>query len=198
MSSSAKYTKVAVVLHWLIGIAILAMFALGWYMTELPKEAPKQTAFDLFDMGVYTWQLAEEASPRSFYFNLHKSVGITLLVLAAVRMLWRVTHKPPAMLASYTAIEKKLATGAHHVLYLLMFAMPVTGLIMAMSGKYGVKWFGIDVLASSENKVLRDSFQEIHEVVGTVLLIVIAIHILGALKHKFIDKDETMNRMSLK
>ena len=82
-----RYTKTAVVLHWLIGIAIIGMLALGWFMSELPKEAPKQTAYDLFNLGVYTWQLAEPASPRTFYFNLHKSIGITLLALILLRIL---------------------------------------------------------------------------------------------------------------
>ena len=61
----SRYTKTAIILHWLIAIFIALMFVLGWYMAELPKEAPKQMAYDLFDLGVYTWQLAEEASPRT-------------------------------------------------------------------------------------------------------------------------------------
>ncbi|TFW72318.1 cytochrome B [Methylotenera oryzisoli] len=193
---SSRYTKPAVILHWLIALVVIAMFALGWYMTELPKEAAKQTAFDLFDLGVYTWHLAEEVSPRNFYFNLHKSIGVTLLALIGLRVLWRITHRPPAMLASYKAWEKKLATGTHHLLYLLMVAMPVSGLIMAMSGKYGVKWFGIDIIAGLDNSTLRDIFKEAHEIIGAIFLIAIILHILGALKHKWIDKDGTMKRMS--
>jgi len=193
---SSRYTKPAVILHWLIALVVIAMFALGWYMTELPKEAAKQTAFDLFDLGVYTWHLAEEASPRNFYFNLHKSIGVTLLALIALRVLWRVSHRPPALLASYKAWEKKLATGMHHLLYLLMVAMPVSGLIMAMSGKYGVKWFGIDIIAGLDNSTLRDIFKEAHEIIGVIFLSAIILHILGALKHKWIDKDGTMKRMS--
>ncbi len=196
--TNQKYNKVAVILHWLIAFAIFGMFALGWYMSDLPKEAPKQMAFDLFDLGVYTWQLPEEASPRNFYFNLHKSIGITILGLGLIRFLWRITHKPPAILSSYKAWERKTATAAHHTLYLLMFAMPVSGLIMAMSGKYGVKWFGIDVIAGTENKVLRDFFKEAHEIIGVILLILVVLHIAGAIKHKLIDKDETMKRMSLR
>jgi len=193
---SSRYTKPAVILHWLIALAVIAMFALGWYMTELPKEAAKQTAFDLFDLGVYTWHLAEEASPRNFYFNLHKSIGVTLLALIALRVLWRVSHRPPALLTSYKAWEKKLATGMHHLLYLLMVAMPVSGLIMAMSGKYGVKWFGIDIIAGLDNSTLRDIFKEAHEIIGVIFLSAIILHIVGALKHKWIDKDGTMKRMS--
>lgn len=196
--TSTRYTKTAVVLHWLIAIGIFAMFALGWYMSELPKEAPKQIAFDLFDWGVFSWQLTEEASPRTFYFNLHKSVGVTILALIALRILWRLMHRPPAMLASYTAWEKKLATAVHHTLYLLMVAMPLSGLIMAVNSKYGVKWFGIDFIAGLDNSAMRDLFKEVHEVVGAIMLAVLVLHILGALKHKFIDKDTTMQRMSLK
>ncbi|MFZ3087073.1 MAG: cytochrome b [Methylotenera sp.] len=195
---STRYTKTAIVLHGLIALGIFAMFALGWYMSELPKEAPKQSAFDLFDLGIYTWQLAEGVSPRNFYFNLHKSVGVTLLALIAFRVLWRITHRPPAMLSSYKAWERKLATGTHHLLYLLMVAVPVSGLIMAASSKYGVKWFGINFIAGLDNKGLRELFQEVHEVVGVILLALIILHIVGALKHKFIDKDETMKRMSLR
>jgi cytochrome b561 len=190
-----RYTRTAVILHWLIALGIFGMFALGWYMTELPKEAPKQIAYDLFDWGVYTWQLAEEASPRSFYFNLHKSIGITLFALIIIRVLWRIGHKPPALLASYKAWERKLSTGAHHLLYLLMVVIPASGLIMSVASKYGVKWFGLDFIAGIDSESLRDVFHEVHEITGLILLAILALHILGALKHKFIDKDETMNRM---
>lgn len=192
-----QYTKTAIVLHWLIGIAIFAMFALGWYMADLPKDAPKAMSFDLFDLGIYNWQLAEEASPRTFYFNLHKSVGVTLLALIAFRLFWRITHRPPALLDSLTASEKKIATAGHHTLYLLMFLVPVTGVLMALYSKFGLKWFGIDVFSGLDNTVMRDNFVEAHEVLGIVMLVVIGVHILGALKHKFIDKDGTLDRMSL-
>lgn len=196
--SSTRYTKVAIILHGLIALGVFAMFALGWYMHELPKDAAKQAGYDLFDLGIYTWQLAEEASPRTFYFNLHKSIGVTLLALIAIRVLWRITHRPPAMLNSYKAWEKKLATGTHHVLYLLMIAMPVAGILMALYSKYGLMWFGIEVFAGLDNKNLRDLFKEVHESIGAIFLLAIILHIVGALKHKFIDKDDTMKRMSLK
>lgn len=190
-----RYTKTAILLHWLIALGIFGMFALAFFMTELPKEAPKQMSYDLFNWGIYTWNLAEEASPRAFYYNLHKSIGITLLALIIIRVLWRVTHKPPALLSSYKAWERKLSTGAHHLLYLVMIVMPVSGLIMSVSGKYGVKWFGIDFLAGLDNKPLREIFHETHEIAALILLLLIVLHIVGALKHKFIDKDETMDRM---
>ena len=198
MSNTTRYTKTAVYLHWLIAICIFGMFALGWYMSELPKEAPKQIAYDLFDWGIYTWQLSEEASPRTFYFNLHKSLGVTIFALILIRILWRITHKPPSLLASYKAWERKLAIGAHHLLYLLMVALPLSGVIMATYSKYGIKWFGAEFIKGLDNTPMRELFKEVHEVIGAIILLVLVLHIVGALKHKFIDKDDTLKRMSLK
>lgn len=198
IQTSTRYTKTAVVLHWLIAIFLVVMFVLGWFMADLPKDGPKQSAYDLLDLGIYTWQLAEEVTPRTFYFNLHKSLGITIFALIAIRILWRITHKPPALLTSYKAMERKVATGTHHLLYLLMAAVPLTGLIMAIYSKYGVKWFGLDLFKGLDNKAVREIFVEAHEVIGIILLVIVALHVAAALKHKFIDKDETMKRMSLK
>ena len=195
MQHATTYTTTAKLLHWLIAIAIFGMFALGWYMSELPKEAPKQMAYDLFDWGIYTWQLAEEASPRTFYFNLHKSIGVTIFALILLRIFWRVTHKAPAMLASYKAWESKLASRVHRLLYLLMVALPLSGIIMAVASKYGIKWFGLEFIGGLDNKPLREAFKEVHEIAGVIILLVIIVHIVGALKHKFIDKDDTLNRM---
>lgn len=191
-----KYNKVAIALHWLIAIAIICMFFLGWYMTELPKKAPDQAAIDLFDWGVYTWQLGAPGSVRSFYFNLHKSIGITILALVAFRLFWRISHKPPALLSTYKAWERKLANGTHHAFYLLMVIMPLSGLVMAIASKYGVKWFGIKLIAGLDNNPLREVFVEVHEVLGWLILALLLLHVLGALKHSLIDKDGTLKRMS--
>ena len=193
--ASTGYTKTAKVLHWLIAVGIFVMFGIGWFMADLPKEVPKQNAFDVFDLGIYTWQSAEAISPRNFYFNLHKSLGVTIFALIIIRVLWRLSHKPPALLASYKEFERKLAKGTHYLLYLLMVALPLSGLIMVIYGKYGVKWFGIDLFGGLDSKPVRDAFKEVHEIIGLIILAVLALHILGALKHKFIDKDETLSRM---
>ncbi len=196
--SISRYTKTAIILHWLIALGVFAMFALGWYMSDLPKEAPKLMSLDVFDLGIYTWQFSEETSARAFYFNLHKSIGVTLFALILIRLFWRITHRPPAMLPSLKAWERKLATGAHHLLYLLMVALPASGLIMAINSKYGLVWFGVNLIHGLDNKDMREFFKESHEVIGVIILLVIILHIAGALKHQFIDKDETSKRMSLK
>jgi cytochrome b561 len=198
IQTSSRYTKTAVVLHWLIALFLVVMFVLGWFMADIPKEAPKQSAFDLLDLGVWTVQVGEEISPRAFYFNLHKSLGITIFALIILRIVWRIGHKPPAPLATYKAIERKIATGTHHLLYLFMVAIPVTGLIMGLYSKFGVKWFGLNFLPGLDNNSIRELFEEAHELVGIALLVILALHVVGALKHKFIDKDETMSRISLK
>ncbi len=197
MSNANQYTKIAVLLHWLIALLIIVMFALGWFMADLPKDVPKQTVFDIFDLGIFNWTMAEEVSPRNFYFNLHKSIGVTVFVLIILRILWRISHKPPAMLASYKAWEHKLAAATHHILYLLMVILPLSGLLMTLNNKYGLKWFGIDLLSGTDNKPMREFYQGAHEIIGLIILAILALHIIGALKHKLIDKDDTLKRMSL-
>lgn len=196
--STQRYTKTAIILHWLIGALIVFMFLLGWYMTELPKDADKVMSFDLFDLGIAQWNVAQEMSPRTFYFNLHKSVGVTILALVLFRIYWRLSHRPPALLSSLKAWERKLAAGGHHSLYLLMVLIPVAGIIMSLYSKYGLQWFGIKLLEGLDNKDLRETFAEVHELLGTAMLVVLAVHVLGALKHRLIDKDDTMKRMSLR
>lgn len=193
--SITRYTKTAVILHWLIALGIFIMFGIGWFMADLPKKVPDQSSFDLFDLGIYSWQVSAPISPRAFYFNLHKSIGVTIFALILIRILWRFTHKPPALLTSYKEIERKVATGAHYLLYILMLALPFSGMKTAIYSKYGIKWFGIPFISGVDDKTTRDFWVNAHEVIGLVLLAIIAIHILGALKHKFIDKDETLSRM---
>ncbi|NOS97890.1 MAG: cytochrome b [Methylotenera sp.] len=197
IQNTTRYTKTAVVLHWLIAIFVVVMFAIGWFMADIPKEGPKQSAYDLLDLGIYTWQLSEEVTARTFYFNLHKSLGITIFALIAIRILWRVTHKPPALLTSYKAVERKVATGTHHLLYLMMVAVPATGLLTGITSKYGLKWFGITIIEGLANKPIHEASATAHEVLTFIFLALIVLHIAGALKHKFVDKDGTMKRMSI-
>jgi cytochrome b561 len=173
--SDSKYTKTAIILHWLIALGIIAMFVLGWYMEDLPKNT----------------------DGRAFFFNLHKSVGVTLFALIVFRIYWRLTHRPPALLASMRAWEKKLASFGHKALYVMMFAVPLSGLIMSRYSKYGVKWFGFPFVPGFDDKVMRENFLEVHQIAGIILLVIIAVHLLATIKHKFIDKDETLKRMSL-
>ncbi|MFJ5447223.1 cytochrome b [Methylobacillus methanolivorans] len=197
MNNTIRYTKVAVILHWLIGIAILALFALGWYMNELPKGGDKITNIDLFDLGLYSIHLAEAATSRTFYFNLHKSIGFTVFLLVGLRLYWRLMHRPPALPDSMKRWEKVLAHGTHHLLYLMMVVMPATGLLTTLYSKYGLHWFSVPVLPGLDNAGLRDFFVDAHELSATILILLIGLHIAAVFKHQLIDKDNILKRMSL-
>jgi cytochrome b561 len=196
VSNTQRYTKVAIVLHWLIAFMLFGMFAVGFYMAELPKDAPKVAMFDLFDLGLYMVQLPEAISPRSYYFNLHKSFGITVLALVLIRVYWRLTHTAPALPDSIVAWQKKIAHASHHLLYVLMLLMPLSGLIMATFSKYGVKWFGIRLIEGVDDEAMREVFKEVHEITAFILITLITIHILAALKHQIVNKDGVMQRMT--
>src|SRR5689334_13941098 len=117
-----KYSKPAIILHWLIALLIFALFALGWYMSDLPPKAPKVASLDLFDLGVYTMQFSEAISPRTFYFNLHKSLGFTVLLLIVLRMVVRFSKGIPAFPSSMSVRDIKMAEHTHKLLYVLMIA----------------------------------------------------------------------------
>jgi cytochrome b561 len=198
ISSVQRYNKVAVVLHTLVAVFIFAMLGLGWFMSDLPKDMPKAASVDLFDLGVYSLPLAEPLSPRAFYFNLHKSLGITIFALILFRLFWRLTHTAPDFPATMKAWETTLAEYTHKALYLFMLAVPTTGLIMAAYSKYGVVWFGVRLIEGLNNEGLRTAFKEAHEFTVTVLVALVVVHVLAAIKHKVIDKDEVLQRMSLR
>src|SRR5579871_5889871 len=95
-----RYTAVAILLHWLIALGILALIAIGLTMTQ--------------------WQASIGPMETFKLFQLHKSIGITVLLLAVIRVLWRFTHKPPPLPAGMPAVEKGAAHGLHWLLYILM------------------------------------------------------------------------------
>ncbi|HEY8084525.1 MAG TPA: cytochrome b [Methylophilaceae bacterium] len=194
---NTRYTKVAIILHWLIALMIFGMLALGWYMSGLPKDAPKVMSLDLFNWHMHTVQFTEATSPRSYYFNLHKSFGLTVFALILLRICWRFTHVAPPLPATMVAWQQKAAKASHHLLYLLMFLMPLSGLIMGAYSKYGVKWFGTSVIAGLDNEPMRSLFKEVHETIAWLILALVVIHVLAALKHMLIDKDDVMSHMSL-
>lgn len=193
-----RYTKTAIILHWLIALLIIAMLALGFWMHELPKDAPKTAAFDLFNLGIYTMTLPEPVSVRTFYFNLHKSIGVTLLAFILFRVFWRFTHVVPAFPDTMKAWEKKLADAGHKTLYVLMLVMPLSGFVMSIFSKWGIMWFGIPLVKGLDNPELREIFTEVHEITAWLLIIVIVLHVAAAIKHKVVDKDNVMKRMSLR
>lgn len=174
INGAGRYTGTAILLHWVIAIGVLAMFAIAWYMTDIPKGVPE----------------------RAYWFNLHKSIGTTIGVLVLLRLLWRATHTPPALPASMPGWEAAAARFTHALLYACLLAMPAIGFLASNFTKYGVKYFGVQIGPFfAENVQLRDGLQQVHQLLSYVLLVLVMIHIAAALKHLLIDRDGVFQRM---
>lgn len=127
----------------------------------------------------------------------HKSVGITILMLATLRLLWRLFNPVPALPGTLKPYERLLAHVTHIGLYVLLFAMPLTGWMMSSARNFPVSWFGLLQLPDlvSPDRGLFDTLHETHEFLGNVLLVIAALHVLAALKHHFFLKDDVLRRM---
>jgi len=171
--TSAAYTKTAVALHWLIAVLIIGAFALGWIMT---------------DMAVSPLKLR--------MFNWHKWVGVSVLLLAIVRSVWRLTHPAPPFLPM-PAWQKFAAHALHFALYVLMFLQPLSGWIYSNAAGYPIVYLGLIPLPTlvAKDKALADVMMERHELIGWILLACIVLHVLAGLKHQFVDRDGTLRRM---
>ena len=173
-SSPTRYTRTAIVLHWLIALLILVAFPVGLFMTDM-KLSPLK-------LQIYSW---------------HKWAGITVLVLVALRLFWRLTHRPPALPDSMGALEKLAAHGAHWALYLLMIAVPMAGWLFSSAKGFPVVWFGVLQLPDLVGKDagLADFFHEAHEFLAWALVLIVAAHAAAAIKHHLVARDEVLTRM---
>lgn len=174
-ASNTRYTLTAIALHWLMAILLLALFAVGLYMHELPLSPWK--------LKIYSW---------------HKWAGVTLFLLVWVRLAWRFTHRPPALPNNMSATMKLAAHTGHGLLYLLMIAIPLSGWLMSSAKGFQTVYFGVlpipDLL--DKNKELGHLLEEVHEMLNFLLAFVVVGHAGAALKHHLIDKDDVLTRMS--
>lgn len=171
---SSRYTGAAIFLHWLIALAVFALVGLGWYMVDIPKKTPE----------------------RAYFYNLHKSIGLTTAFFIALRIWWRMTHTPPELPASLQPWERTTATWTHRLLYVCLVVMPLSGYVASNFTKFGVKYFGIELPPwGPEDKFVYSIFNGIHVVTSYVFVTAIALHIAGAFKHLLVDKDTVFRRM---
>ena len=170
------FGAVAKLLHWTMAVLLIGMLALGVYMHELP-------------LSPYKFEL----------YALHKSFGIVALGLALLRLGWRAVDPPPAALPSTPRGHARLAKAAHWALYGCMLGIPITGWCMAAARGAAVDLFNTGVLmpnpVSSDNDV-RIVFGTLHDILGKLLMALLAVHLGAALKHHFVDKDVTLLRMT--
>jgi cytochrome b561 len=194
LTSSTRYTTVAVALHWAIAIAILAMIPFGWWMSDAVVDPATR-------------------SQAGAAFQLHKSVGLTILVLSLARLGWRLMHKAPPLPQAMPAWEKLTAKVTHWLFYFFMIAIPVTGWIYTSAG-YSVtferffpvatSWFGlfevphIGLVASQSEearKAIGIGSEFAHSKMAWGVLVLGGLHVAAALKHHLVDRDDVLTRM---
>lgn len=169
-----RYGWVAQSFHWIIAALIVTQFTLGWMADDLP-------------VGLHKLALLAR----------HKSIGMTVLMLAILRLIWRLMNRPPALPSGMTAVERVLARATHAAFYVLLFAMPLTGWLMSSAKNFSVSWFGLftwpDLIGKNEQafELLRGT----HDALSFVLFAIAVLHIIAALKHHFWNKDDVLLRM---
>ena len=174
MNEQTHYTGTAKSLHWLMALMIFGLLALGLYMADLPLSPEK--------LKLYSW---------------HKWAGVTLFVLLLPRLAWRISHRPPALPEHMSKMVRLTSHLAHIALYVLMVALPLSGCLMSSAKGYQTVWFGILPIPDliPKDKVMGDYLKEVHESLSWVLMMILAAHIVAAIKHHFVDKDDVLMRM---
>ncbi len=173
MMSAAYYRWPAVTLHWLAALLIIGGFALGLSMVDLPF-----------------------SPQRIKYYSWHKWIGISVWLLAVLRLLWRLVSPPPPLLPM-PAWQRRAAAATHYLLYALMLVIPLSGWLYSSAAGVSVVYLGLvplpDLVAAS--KPLAANLKLVHKVLNVSLLILVLLHIAAALKHHLLDGDETLARM---
>ncbi len=168
-----RYNMTAIALHWLLALAILGSLVVGFYMADLPF------------------------SPlRLKLFNWHKWAGITILTLSAARLSWRIAHKPPELpadvLAAMPGWQRHAHRATHAALYLLFFALPLSGWAYSSAAGFPIVWFGVLPLPDwvAVDKDFADALlKPLHHLLAFALAALVALHVGATLKHLFVDRD---------
>lgn len=194
LTSSTRYTSVAVALHWIIALLILGMIPVGWWMGDAVLE--KATRADALKV-----------------FPIHKAIGMTILALSALRLLWRLAHKAPPLPQKMPAWERITARTTHGLFYLLMFAMPISGWIYASAGwseafhsfiSVPITWFGLFPIPEfpglaaqpdETRKAIGLTAVAVHSKLAWVMIVLAGLHVAAALKHQIVDRDDVLSRM---
>ncbi|WP_427964938.1 cytochrome b [Altererythrobacter sp.] len=172
--TQARYSGVAMILHWLIAIAVIV----NWRLAE-------------------NFEHAEDAD-KLYWITQHKALGITILILSVLRLLWRFTRRPPELAASLAGWERSLARAVHVIFYVMLIGLPIGGWVASSFSHYPIDFWGlfnVPLLPVAENKELGHEIAEAHGAGATFLLLLVVLHIVGALKHTLIDKDGNIHRM---
>ena len=172
-TASSRYTTPAIALHWLLAVAIVGSFSFGLYMADLPFSPQR--------VKLYNW---------------HKWAGICILTLSAARLLWRLTHRPPADVPM-PRWQQRTAHATHAAFYVLFFAVPLVGWAYSSAAGFPVVVFGVLPLPDfvPVDKALADAIKPFHKYLALTLAALVLAHVAGALKHQFFDRDGLLSRM---
>ncbi|MBW5290734.1 MAG: Cytochrome B561 [Candidatus Ruthia sp. Asou_11_S2] len=173
-----KLSGLTVLLHWVVGLVIITLAVIGVYMSE-------NEVFALYP--------------------IHKSIGVLIFAVIVIRIYWRFVNGWLQPVANYTKIEYNLSKIVHWVLIIATIVMPISGFIMSGAGGYGVSVFGLEIVAANfdpvakkaiaHNAALASFMSGTHANAGWTMIIAIFLHLAGAIKHHFMDKDSTLKRM---
>ncbi len=171
-NTSTSYGSVSRSFHWLMAILVIGMICVGWYMSSL---SPSD----------YKWTV----------YGLHKSFGMLVLFLIVLRTIWRFSNRTPDFPISTPRYQKIAARLTHVCLYLFMFIMPISGMLMSLFGGHDVSFFGIVTIPTSGKFEFSNLSKEMHEYGAIILAGIICLHLIAALYHHFKLKDDVMMRM---
>lgn len=173
-TATPRYTKVAIWLHWLIGLAVIANIGLAMLTEDMPREAHRAA------MGV------------------HKALGMAILALTVLRILWRLTHKAPPLSAGMRTWERWTSGLVHFLFYVLLILLPLSGWVWMSAADRPIDFFGLFTIPSivAPSDEVADVLHDRHETLGLMMLALVALHFLAALKHQFVDRDRLFSRMN--
>ena len=176
--SNSSYSLTAIVLHWLLGVALLGLFGMGLYMAELPVSPLR--------LKLYNW---------------HKWAGICVLTLSLMRLVWRLTHQPPALPDDIKQHMPTWQYVAHHgvqyLMYALFFSVPLIGWAYSSAAGFPVVVFGLIPLPDfvMPDKALAELIKPWHEITAFALAALVMLHVAAAIKHQWFDKHALLQRM---
>jgi cytochrome b561 len=177
-SPEARYTLVAVVLHWMLALGLVGMFCVGVYMADLP--------FSPLRLKLYNW---------------HKWAGVTVLVLSLLRLLWRFTHAAPALpsavLQAMPPWQRLAHQGTHWSMYVLFLVVPLVGWAYSSAAGFPVVLFGVWPLPDfvPVDKALATLIKPWHQISAFTLAACVLLHVAAVLKHQLINRDDLLKRM---
>lgn len=169
------YTAMARTLHWVVALLVVLQFIFIFWAEEVPRGE------DL----------------RGILFGLHFSTGFTVFLLALWRLGYRLKNPPPAPEHGQPPALQKVALAAHWAMYVLILALPFTGWMLVATAGGAIDWYWLVEIPNfmGENESLHEQLEEVHEILGLTLLAIASVHLLAALWHHFIRKDNTLKRM---